>query len=291
MKVRIPASSANLGPGFDCYGIAWQLYNELDFELSDSLEITGCDGRYCNEDNLAYAAYKAVLERCGVKSEGLRIRFGKSQIPISRGLGYSSSVLVAGVIAANELHHLGLSREELLEVATVLEGHPDNVAPALFGRLSASAVVEGKPVTVPFPLSDKLHFTALVPPFELPTAQARGVLPMSVPREDAIFNVSRGALLLSALGSGDIELLRLSMDDRLHQPYRIPLIPGYDVARGLAYRCGAAAVCISGAGSTLLCVSDQPELAEKIAEAAAMPLPGLRVLPLEVDEQGAYIVE
>lgn len=291
MKVRVPASSANLGPGFDCYGIAWQLYNELDFELSDRLEITGCDGRYCNEDNLAYTAYKAVLARCGVKSEGLRIKFGKSQIPISRGLGYSSSVLVAGVIAANELHGLHLSRDELLDVATVLEGHPDNVAPALFGGLSASAVVEGKPVTVPFPLSDKLHFTALVPPFELPTAQARGVLPMSVPREDAIFNVARGALLLSALGSGDIELLRLSMEDRLHQPYRIPLIPGYDVARGLAYSCGAAAVCISGAGSTLLCISDKPDFAEKMVDSAAMPLPGLRVLPLEVDTQGAYIVE
>lgn len=291
MKLRVPASSANLGPGFDCFGIAWQLYNELDFELCDrGLSITGCDSRYTNEENWAYVAYKAVLERCGIQAQGLRIRFGQCQIPIGRGLGSSSALLVAGVMAANELHGLGLSRSELLDMATVLEGHPDNVAPAIFGGLSASAMVAGKPVTVHYPLSDTLHFTALIPPLELSTVEARRVLPYQIPREDAIFNISRAALLLNALGSGDTELLRIAMDDRIHQPYRIPLIPGYDIARGLAYQCGAAGVCVSGAGPTLLCVSDDIGFAERLVEAARFPLPGLRVLPLEPDYKGAYIV-
>lgn len=292
MKIRVPASSANLGPGFDCFGIAWQLYNELDFELcGEGLSISGCDYRYANDNNWAYVAYKAVLERCGIAPAGLRIHFGDCQIPIGRGLGSSSALLVAGVMAANELHGLGLSKQELLDVATVLEGHPDNVAPAIYGGLSASAMVAGKPVTVQYPLSEKLRFTALIPPFELSTVEARRVLPQYVPREDAIFNISRGALLLNALGSGDTELIKVAMDDRLHQPYRIPLIAGYDIARGLAYKCGAAATCISGAGSTLLCVSDSEAFAEKMVEASRFPLPDLRVLPLEVEHKGAYIVE
>lgn len=292
MKIRVPASSANLGPGFDCFGIAWQLYNELEFELcGEGLSISGCSDLYANEDNCAYVAYKAVLERCGIELTGLHIHFGECQIPMGRGLGSSSALLVAGVMAANELHGLGLSRSELLDMATVLEGHPDNVAPALFGGLSASAMVVGKPVTVPYPLSEKLRFTALIPPLELSTVEARRVLPYQVPREDAIFNISRAALLLSALGSGDTELLKVAMDDRIHQPYRIPLIPGYDIARGLAYKCGAAGVCVSGAGPSLLCVSDDDGFAEKVVEAARFPLPGLRVLPMAVDHRGAYIVE
>lgn len=292
MKVRVPASSANLGPGFDCFGIAWQLYNEIDFELCEKgIEISGCDRAFCSEKNLAYAAYKAVLELCGIKSGGLRIRFGQTDIPISRGLGSSSALLVGGIMAANALHDLKLSREELLNIATALEGHPDNVAPALFGGLSASALVAGKPVTVHFPLSEKLGFAALVPPYELPTAQARAVLPRYVPREDAIFNVSRAALLLNALGSGDVALLRTAMSDRLHEPYRIPLIEGFDIARGLAYKCGAASICVSGAGSTLLCVSDRYDFVPVVTADLNRALPGWKVISLGVEQEGAYIVE
>lgn len=291
MIIRVPASSANLGPGFDCFGIAWQLYDEIEFSLLESgLEISGCEDKYQNESNLAFAAYKAVLARCGLKPSGLRIRFLRSDIPICRGLGSSSALLVGGVIAANELHKLGMSKEDLLDVATILEGHPDNVAPALFGGLSASALIAGKPVTVRYPLSEKLHFTALIPPFELSTALARGVLPHQLSREDAIFNVSRAALLLSALGSGDVKLLRAAMADRIHEPYRIPLIDGFDIARGLAYKCGAASLCISGAGSTLLCVSDTPDFSAAMRGELSAILPDWQVVPLAVLEQGAHIL-
>lgn len=291
MIIRVPASSANLGPGFDCFGIAWQLYNELEFTTGNSgLRITGCDKRFRGEDNLAYKAYCAALERYKIKPQPLKIRFLNCDIPISRGLGSSSALLVAGVLAANALHDLNMTQAELLSVATALEGHPDNVAPALFGGLTASAVEAGIPLSVRYPLSDKLYFTALIPPFELSTELSRKALPHSVPRADAVFNVSRAALLLSALGSGDIALLRATMADKLHEPYRVPLITGFDTARGLAYKCGAEAMCISGAGSTLLCVSAAAGLAAALTPDLTKHLPGWRAVDLRVEEKGASTI-
>ena len=290
MIVRVPASSANLGPGFDSFGIAWQLYNEISFQLSDETEILGCAEGYQNEENLALRAYRRVLERCGIREEGgVSIRFGKTAIPVSRGLGSSAALITAGVMAANELYGLGLSRDELFLLATEVEGHPDNVAPALYGGLSVSAMAGGQAVTRRFPVSDRLFFTALIPPFELSTALARSVLPETVSRTDAIFNVSRGALLLRALEDGDAELLSFAMDDRLHQSYRASLIDGFSAARAEAQECGAAAICISGAGPTLLCVADRPDFPARMETALSMALPGWELRALLPDLDGARI--
>ena len=174
MIVRVPASSANLGPGFDSFGIAWQLYNEIDFQITeDGFSISGCAEQYQNENNLACRGFRRVLERCGIPYTGVSIRFGRCAIPVSRGLGSSAALIAAGVTAANELYELGLSRSELLLLATEVEGHPDNVAPALYGGLGVSAMDGGRAITRRFPLSDRLHFAALVPPFELSTALSR----------------------------------------------------------------------------------------------------------------------
>ena len=289
MIVRAPASSANLGPGFDCFGIAWQLYNEIEFTPADTLAISGCDEKYRNADNLAYRAFAATLEKGGVKEKDVHIRFKNTDIPVSRGLGSSSALIVGGVIAANAMYELHMSAEKLLEIATLIEGHPDNVAPALLGGLTASTMVESDPVTVHFPLSDKLHFAALVPPFELSTALARSVLPASVSRADAVFNVSRAALVLNALGSGDCALLGVGMEDRVHQPYRLPLIEGWKTAKELVNACGGKALCISGAGSTLLSASNEKDFAEKLKEKNSS-LPGWRVIPLLPDFEGAKIL-
>lgn len=289
MIVRVPASSANLGPGFDCFGIAWQLYNEIEFTPGENIEISGCDERFRNVENLAYRAYAAALEKGNVKEKGVHIRFGRTDIPVSRGLGSSSALIVGGVIAANAMYDLKLSDMEMLEVATAVEGHPDNVAPALLGGLTASTMVGSDPVTVHFPLSDKLSFAALVPPFELSTALARSVLPASVSRADAVFNVSRAALVLNALGSGDCAMLGVGMEDRVHQPYRLPLIEGWEKAKELVNDCGGKAMCISGAGSTLMCASDEADFSEKLS--ADIPLlPGWRVIPLLPDFEGAKSV-
>lgn len=290
MIVRVPASSANLGPGFDSFGIAWQLYNELDFQITEAgLSITGCEERYQNEDNLAYRGFRRVLERCGVPCGGVSIRFMRCAIPVSRGLGSSAALIAAGVTAANALYELGLSREELLLLATEVEGHPDNVAPALYGGLGVSAMDGGRAITRRFPLSEKLHFAALIPPFELSTALARSVLPVELPREDAIFNISRGALLLRALGDGDAELLSFAMDDRIHQSYRARLIDGFKTARTEAQECGAAGICISGAGPTILCVAERPDFPARMETALELALPGWEFMELTPDLDGARI--
>ena len=289
MIVRVPASSANLGPGFDCFGIAWQLYNEIEFIPAEDIEITGCDEKYRNADNLACKAFFMTLEKGGVKEKGVHIRFGSTDVPVSRGLGSSSALIVGGVIAADALYDLKLSDMEKLEIATAIEGHPDNVAPTLLGGLTASTMVGRDPVTVHFPLSDKLSFAALVPPFELSTALARSVLPNSVSRADAVFNVSRSALVLNALGSGDAALLGVGMEDRVHQPFRLPLIDGWETAQKLSADCGGKAICISGAGSTLLCASNEADFSEKLREKIPA-LPGWRVIPLRPDFEGAKTI-
>ena len=290
MIVRVPASSANLGPGFDSFGIAWQLYNEIDFQITeDGLSISGCAEKYQNEDNLAWRGFRCVLERCDVPFTGVSIRFMRCSIPVSRGLGSSAALIAAGVTAANELYELGLSREDLLLLATEVEGHPDNVAPALYGGLGVSAMDGGRAITRRFPLSERLRFAALVPPFELSTTLARSVLPAELPREDAIFNISRGALLLRALGDGDAELLNFAMDDRIHQRYRAKLIDGFKTARIEAQECGAAGICISGAGPTLLCVAERPDFPARMETALELALPGWEFMELTPDLDGTRI--
>lgn len=287
MIVKVGASSANLGPGFDCFGLAWRLYNAMEFTPSGTLLIEGCDERYKNADNLAYAAYAAALAAAGRGAQPVRIRFLQSDIPVSRGLGSSAALIVGGVLAANELNALGLSGDELFSVASAVEGHPDNVAPALFGGLTASVMDGDRAVTARFALSAAWRFTVLIPDFELSTRLARSVLPASVARGDAVYNVSRSALLLKALETGDAGLLALGLQDRLHQPYRSPLIPGYDRAQALALELGAAGVCISGAGSTVLCFSTDEGFSEKMKDAMGEELPKWRVLAVEPDTEGA----
>lgn len=289
MRVLVPSSSANLGPGFDCFGIAWQSRNELFFDKCDTLSIEGCAEEYANDTNLAWQGFAKAMELAGEKCEGAHIRFGRTDIPISRGLGSSAALSVAGAAAADALYHLNLGREGILDAVTAVEGHPDNVAPAVYGGLTASMMDGTRAVTVNFPIHDRLCFTALIPDFQLSTAKARAVLPVQVARADAIFNISRGALLLNALGSGDLELLSIAMDDKLHQPYRWGLIPGSDEARAVAKECGAAALCISGAGPTILCVTEDESFTSRVRSAMAAVLPAWEVRELKIDRQGVQV--
>lgn len=291
MKFRIPASSANLGPGFDCFGIAWQCYNEIEFiPREEGLVISGCAEKYRNEDNLAYKAYHAVMAWAGQRESGLEIRFGRTDIPVSRGMGSSAALIVGGVVAANAIHGLELSGSELLAIATSVEGHPDNIAPALFGGFTVSAMDGIAAVTTHFPISEKLFFTLLIPDFELSTELARSVLPVNVSRQDAIFNISRSALLIKALERGDRQLMRIALEDKLHQPYRTKLINGYDSAEAAAKKLDAMGICISGAGSTLLCIADRPEFSAEMEEALKESLPGWKVLGVKPDLQGVKMI-
>ena len=291
MKFRIPASSANLGPGFDCFGIAWQCYNEIEFiPREEGLVISGCAEKYCNEDNLAYKAYHAAMTWAGQRESGLEIRFGRTDIPVSRGMGSSAALIVGGVVAANAIHGLELSGSELLAIATSVEGHPDNIAPALFGGFTVSAMDGIAAVTTHFPISEKLFFTLLIPNFELSTELARSVLPEAVSRQDAIFNISRSALLIKALERGDRQLMRIALEDKLHQPYRTKLIQGFETAESAAKKLEAMGICISGAGSTLLCIADRPEFSAEMEEALKESLPGWKVLGVKPDLQGVKMI-
>ena len=291
VTIRVPATTANLGPGFDAFGCALNLYTDVTFEETDcGLEITGCDEAYSGPDNMAYTAYCAVLASLSEEVRGVKIHI-ESQIPICRGLGSSAALLVAGAMGANVLRGNKLSTQGLLNITNAMEGHPDNLAPAFYGGLTASMVDNGLPVTVNFPLHKDWEFLALVPDFDLPTPLARSVLPKDVSRADAIYNIAHGAMVLKALELGDEKLLRTAMQDKLHQNYRRSLIQDYDAIEALVRTTGAA-FCLSGAGPTLLCIT----LDEKLDEKLQKKLPSVtkaswQLLPLHIDFQGARIIE
>jgi homoserine kinase len=291
VTIRVPATTANLGPGFDAFGCALNLYTDVTFEETDfGLEITGCDEEFAGPDNMAYTSYCAVLASLSEEIRGVKIHI-ESQIPICRGLGSSAALLVAGAMGANVLRGNKLSTQGLLNITNAMEGHPDNLAPAFYGGLTASMVDNGLPVTVNFPLHPDWEFLALVPDFTLSTPKARAVLPKEVSRADAIYNISHGAMVLKALELGNENLLRTAMQDKLHQNYRRSLIQDYDQIEALVRTTGAA-FCLSGAGPTLLCITRNEGLEEKLAK----KLPSVtkahwEMLPLHIDFDGARIIE
>ena len=290
VTVRVPATTANLGPGFDAFGCALKLYTDVTFEETDcGLQITGCPEEFTGPDNLAYVSYCAVLASMSEEVHGIKIHI-ESNIPVCRGLGSSAALLVAGAIGANVLRGNRLSTQGLLNITNAMEGHPDNLAPAFYGGLTASMVDNGLPVTVNFPLHPDWDIIALIPEFDLPTHKARAILPTQVARADAIYNISHGAMVLKALELGDEKLLRNAMQDRLHQPYRKNLITDYEKIEALVRTTGAA-FCLSGAGPTLLCITQDPALEEKLAR----KLPQIteanwQILPLHVEFEGARII-
>ena len=287
VTIRVPATTANLGPGFDAFGCALSLYTDVTFEETEfGLEITGCDEAYTGPDNLAYTSYCAVLASLSEEIRGVKIHID-AHIPICRGLGSSAALLVAGAMGANVLRGSNLSTQGLLNITNAMEGHPDNLAPAFYGGLTASMVDNGLPMTVSFPLHPGWEFLALIPDFNLPTTLARSVLPEQVSRADAIYNISHGAMVLKALELGDEKLLRTAMQDRLHQSYRKKLIPDYEKIEALIRTTGAA-FCLSGAGPTLLCMTRNP----KVRELLETKIPEItehnwEILPLHVEFQGA----
>ena len=293
IRLRVPATSANLGPGFDVLGVALSMYNYFEFDTIDSgLEITGCNPDFANEDNYAILAWRAVEKKIGAAPCGIRLNIS-AEVPVARGLGSSATLLAAGAEAAN--HHYGdpLDDIALLEIITAIEGHPDNVAPALLGGLRASMMTDGKVFGLEYPVHPALGFCALVPNFETTTHEARGVLPKEVPFADAVFNLSRLAVMLRALETGDLADLGATMADKLHQPYRKSLIHEYDLVRQTALDLGASAFCISGSGSTLMAilpVAETEVFARKIEEKLAASPYAWRAYPLCVDTDGAKVL-
>lgn len=262
VKVKIPATSANLGPGFDCLGLALNLYNRLEVHTDDKLRIeTEGDGAQLiptDASNLTYQAMKRAYEAVGRECPGFFIR-QISAIPFSKGLGSSASAIVGGLVAANALMGSPLDKHDLLKIACAIEGHPDNVTPCLFGGLTAT-VMDGTEIHFARTLPDeRFCYAAMVPDFELPTKSARKALPDSYSKADTVQNVGRAVLMYAALEQGMSTALRTASRDKIHQPYRKPLIPAWDDVTASATDSGALAVCLSGAGPTIMAIFERQD--------------------------------
>ena len=253
IKVSIPATSANLGAGFDTLGIAVGLFNEIEVTESDRLVIESADDIPVPQDetNLVHLMMSNLYTLCGRTLPPVHIR-QTNRIPIARGLGSSSACIIGGLCAANRMLGEPFDEAEMLRIACRFEGHPDNVAPALLGGF-VCAVIDGKEVHyVRQDLPDDLKFAALIPDFELETTLARSVLPREYPRRDAVHNVGRAALMAVSMTTHRYDNLAAAVDDRIHQPYRLHLIAGAHRALDVLRQSGAYCAYISGAGSTLM---------------------------------------
>jgi homoserine kinase len=285
IKLKVPATSANLGPGFDTLGLALGLYNTFTFEVTgDRLEIIGCPSEFTGAENLAVLAFDAVLREAGKRRGGLRVNI-QADIPISRGLGSSAALLTAGAAAANELYNCGMDKKQLLSICGRIEGHADNLASAFYGGLNAVLMKDGEPVTARFAINESLRFNVLIPDFKVSTKEARAVLPEMIPFGDAVFNISRALMLIKAFETGDTELLRHVCEDRLHEPDRKALIPGYELVREAAMASGASGIMISGSGSSLLCVSGL-DISQPLTDNLSSLSGGWRVITLKADANG-----
>lgn len=296
VRVKVPASTTNLGPGFDCLGLALKLYNVVKMEKTSGSKLTieiegkGKDDLPRDKRNIIFPALEAVFKRVGEDPKGLRIR-QTNNIPLGRGLGSSAATRLAGIVGANRLLGTHLSTGEVLSLAAQLEGHPDNVAASLLGGF---VIVANTPeglrwVRMDFPAS--LKVVLAIPEVDVPTRKARDVLPRAIPISDAVFNLSRLGILLSSLALKKWENLLFATEDKLHQPYREPLIPGMRQVFEAAKGAGARAVFLSGAGSGIAALVDKEEEAVAEAMREAFISQGLRskIMRLDTDKEGTSL--
>jgi len=257
IKIQVPATSANLGAGFDALGLALQYYNTVEMEESDRIQISAPNPHIPTDDhNLIYTSARDLYQVCGHELKGLKL-IQHDNIPMTRGLGSSSACIVAGLAGANTLLGNPLDTDDLVDMAAKIEGHPDNTAPALLGGI-VTAVFDGRRVHwVKQEVETKLRFVAMIPDFELKTEKARACLPTQVSHKDAVYNLSRAALFSASLLTGKFENLRTSTHDRLHQPYRMALIAHAKEVFDIAYDLNAYGVYISGAGPTIMAIADE----------------------------------
>lgn len=299
IKVRVPATSANMGPGFDSIGIALTLYNYVMAEETDTgkleIEILDDSAAYLPKDerNLIYASMKKVFDKVGYQPKGLHLVM-ENNIMVTRGLGSSSAGIVAGLVAANALSGYPLSTAELVTMAVEIEGHGDNVTPAILGGFTVN-VKQGSEIRyVREAIKDDLRFLAMVPDFYLQTKKARGVLPKTVSLSDAVYNIGRSALLATSIVNGSYENLRVAVGDKLHQPYRKPLVPGMDALFDACYERGALAVYLSGAGPTLMAIvrrSDEEKIRTSMQEYLMENMKNWTLYSLQADNEGAVVLE
>ncbi len=272
-SVKVPASTSNLGPGFDALGLAMDLYNTYSFEL---LESTEGEFEYStnlakgqvpdSKENLLYRAFEYLFKKNNQAIPSVKVHF-EAGIPTSGGFGSSSTAIVAGLYAANKILGNKYDQHQILKIGTQLDGHPDNICPAILGGLVTCVYADQQLSYIKLDWDHELFFVVVVPDFKVPTAKARSVLPAKVEFGDAVFNLGYSSLLIAALADKNTEVLKKCFKDRLHQKYRASLVPGMRYVLDMGNEAGAIGTMLSGAGSALIAVVDGTAKAETVASA------------------------
>lgn len=310
VSVKVPATTANFGSGFDCIGMALPIYNTITIEET-VLPGTGVEINIISEtddeddfaiehipkdeNNIIYKAVEMLYNSIGQSPSELKINI-KSQIPIAKGLGSSAAIIVGGLLAANELLNKPADEAALLSIAAEVEGHPDNVTPAIVGGLTLTSLEDdGSIIYRKLPWPEEWHLTLCIPDYELATEISRSVLPLQVTLSDATFNSRRTAMFVEALHTKDSELMKLALQDKLHQSYRMKLVPGlYDIIDNLKHEENVLGCVLSGAGPSILIVSQKNNL-DKIKSIVSETWANYNVKTdirtLKVEEHGAQILE
>lgn len=260
IKITVPASTANVGAGFDCFGMALNLYNEFEIDEAEygvTFLENGKPSPIMLKDNLIYFSMMQVFKKYDYKPKGLYINVSKADVPVSRGLGSSAACIAAGISAANCLMGSIMTEQEKLNLAAGIEGHPDNVVPAIKGGFDVSMCCGGNVIYSKIDPPKDLCFAALIPDFRMDTSMCRRILPENYSMEDCVFNISRAALLICSFCSKDFSKLRTCFQDKIHQPYRGALIEDLHDIFEKAEEFGSLGEFISGSGSTLMVVIDE----------------------------------
>lgn len=307
VTVKVPATTANLGPGFDCFGLALPLYNYVTVEeqvmpgtgisinIMEEINKENINSIPTDENNIVYKAIELLYNFIGQTPEDIKITI-KTEIPIAKGLGSSASVIVGGLIAANELLGRPADLEALLSIATEIEGHPDNIVPAFLGGfLISSLEKDGSVIYKKIEWPKDWELTICIPDYELSTNISRSVLPEEVPIKDAVFNLRRSAMFVHALHTKDKELMKKALQDKIHQPYRMKLVPGlFNIIDNLKNEEEVLGVVLSGAGPSILVISSG-DVKDKIHEIIKNTWENLNVKTsiktVKVEEKGAEIID
>ena len=286
-RISVPATSANLGPGYDALGLALTLFNTCEFNFTKDKE----EFEENTKNNLIYKSYKYTFDF--YKKDPVPIIFDlEADIPMSRGLGSSAACIVMGVIAAFSVMGKDIDKEEVLKISAEIEGHPDNLFPAIFAGAGISILEDGKVYKEKFEISDKFKFLAIIPEDKVSTKKAREVLPQTYKKEDAVFNISRVSMLILSLISGNAENLKIALDDKIHQPYRYKLIPEIEKIERIIDQSEAIGHYLSGSGSTIIVVlkledeGSEKEIRDKLEGLGN----SYQVKKLDIDDKGAFII-
>ena len=296
ISIKVPATSANLGPGFDTLGLALDLRNETTVTPADGFSVQisgeGADRLSSGKHNLIIRAAQKLADRVDKALPPFHAEC-VNRIPLSSGLGSSAVAILTGLLAGNILLENPLSENEILDLAAEMDGHADNVAPALMGGLVVSTLEKKRVIARQIPVGMDLHITIALPDFYLPTKQARAALPGKISMKNAIRNISRAVLVTEAFHRGDLNLLGQAMTDTMHQPYRLKLIPGAKSAMEAAKDAGASAVALSGAGPSVIAFSSKADTDIGESMKRAFEKVGLdsRVFQLKVSHRGAEVKE